>query len=325
MTFQIHDVAPEIPITGRVVDKYLTDELGENLTVVVDGVDGRTHHIAGIDPARVEDTRIGSVIEVGPAENVSRPSDRTIAGMAESGIYRPSRHLEQARFEGRVPGGDYEGYVDAHVRRLEALRRAGIAERIDADQWRIPEDFESRAAAYDAGRNRQANIRILSAARLEQQIGADGATWLDRRLVTPDASDLAPTGFGQQVREAMDRRRQHHIDHGDASPGPNGGTLYRRNLLATLSAREIERIGGEMAASKNLPFRAASDGQTVSGKFTGTVQLSSGKFAVVEQSHEFTLVPWRPVIDRQIGREVSGVVQGGSVSWQLGRQRGLGL
>nr|WP_320204361.1 DUF3363 domain-containing protein [Vibrio harveyi] len=38
----------------------------------------------------------------------------------------------------RVPGADYEGYVDAHVRRLEALRRAGIVERIDADQWRIP-------------------------------------------------------------------------------------------------------------------------------------------------------------------------------------------
>ncbi|ENT9821622.1 DUF3363 domain-containing protein, partial [Pseudomonas aeruginosa] len=39
----------------------------------------------------------------------------------------------------------------------------------------------------------------------------------------------------------------------------------------------------------------------------------------------FTLVPWRPVIDRQLGREVMGVVQGGSVSWQLSRQRGLGL
>lgn len=325
MTFQIHNAVPEVPIVGRVVDKYLTDELGENLTVVVDGIDGRTHHVAGIDAARVIDARIGSVVEIGPPDTASRPSDRTIATIAEDGVYRPSRHLEQAKFEGRVPGGDYEGYVDAHVRRLEALRRAGIAERIDADQWRIPEDFESRAAAYNAGRNRQANIRILSAARLEQQIGADGATWLDRRLATPDASDLAPAGFGQQVRDAIDRRRQHHIDHGDASPGPNGGTLYRRNLLATLRAREIERIGGEMAASKNLPFRAASNGETVSGRFTGTVQLSSGKFAVVEQSHEFTLVPWRPVIDRQIGREVSGVVQGGSVSWQLGRQRGLGL
>lgn len=325
MTFQIHDAAPEVPITGRVVDKYLTDELGENLTVVVDGVDGRTHHFAGIDPARVEDARIGSVVEIGPAEPASRPSDRTIASIAEGGVYRPSRHLEQARFEGRVPGGDYEGYVDAHVRRLEALRRAGIAERIDADQWRIPEDFESRAAAHDAGRKRQANIRILSAVRLEQQIGADGATWLDRRLVTPDASDLAPTGFGQQVRDAIDRRRQHHIDHGDAAPGPNGGTLYRRNLLATLSAREIERIGGELAASKNLPFRSVADGERISGKFTGTVQLSSGKFAVVEKSHEFTLVPWRPVIDHQLGREVTGLVQGGSVSWEFGRQRRLGI
>ncbi len=211
------------------------------------------------------------------------------------------------------------------MRRLEALRRAGIVERIDAGQWRIPDDFESRAAAYDAGRNRQANIRILSAARLEQQIGADGATWLDRRLMSAEASDLAPSGFGLEVRQAIDRRREHHIDRGDAAPGPNGGTLYRRNLLATLRAREIERIGTEMAASKNLPFRAATDGETVSGKFTGTVQLSSGKFAMVEQSHEFTLVPWRPVIDRQLGKEISGIVQGGSVSWQLGRQRGLGL
>ena len=325
MTFQIHEAAPEVPIVGRVVDKYLTDELGENLTVVVDGIDGRTHHVAGIDPARVADARIGSVVEIGPPDTASRPSDRTIATIAEGGIYRPSRHLEQAKFEGRAPGGDYGGYIDAHVRRLEALRRAGIAERIDADQWRIPQDYEARAAAYDAGRNRQANIRILASARLEQQIGADGMTWLDRRLVSAETSDLAPAGFGREVREAMDRRREHHIDRGDAARQPGGGIAYRRNLLATLREREVARVGGELAATKGLPFRAATDGETVSGKFTGTVQLSSGMFAVVEQSHEFTLVPWRPVIDRQLGREVSGVVQGGSVSWQLGRSRGLTL
>jgi type IV secretory pathway VirD2 relaxase len=325
MTFHIHDGPPETPVVGRVVDKYLSDELGENLTVVVDGIDGRTHHVAGIDPARVEDARIGSIVEIGPADTTQRPSDRTIAAIAEDGVYRPSRHVERAKFEGRVPGGDYEGYVDAHVRRLEALRRAGIVERIDADQWRIPEDFESRATAYDAGRNRQASVRVLSVLDLEKQIGADGATWLDRRLVSPDASDLAPAGFGQQVREAMDQRREHHIEQGDATRRQDGRTFYRRNLLATLREREIANFGTEMAASKALPFRATTDGETVSGKFTGTVQLSSGKFAIVEKAHEFTLVPWRPVIDRQLGREVMGVVQGGSVSWQLGRQRGLGL
>ncbi|MNF04604.1 hypothetical protein D3C80_2041640 [compost metagenome] len=61
------------------------------------------------------------------------------------------------------------------------------------------------------------------------------------------------------------------------------------------------------------------------GSFSGTMQLSSGTFAIVEKSQEFTLIPWRPIIDRQLGREVAGIMQGGSVSWQLGRQRGLGL
>ena len=123
----------------------------------------------------------------------------------------------------------------------------------------------------------------------------------------------------------MDQRREHHIEQGDATRARDGRVFYRRNLLSTLREREVASVGAEMVESKGLPFRAATDGESVSGKFTGTVQLSSGKFAVVEKSHEFTLVPWRPVIDRQLGREVSGIVQGGSVSWKPCRQKGLSL
>jgi type IV secretory pathway VirD2 relaxase len=325
MSFQIHDAAPATPVVGRVVDKHLSDELGENLTLVIDGIDGHTHHVSGVDQAKMADARIGSVIEIGATDGGPRPADRTIAGMAEDGIYRPSRHLEQARFDGRVPGGDYDGFVDAHVRRLEALRRVGIVERIDADQWRIPQDLETRAAAHDAGRGRQLNIRVLSTFDLEKQIMTDGATWLDRRLVGRGPSDIAPAGFGQEVSQAMDRRREHLIEQGDATRQQNGRVVYRRDLLSTLEAREVARAGAELATTKPMPFRTAGDGETVSGTFTGTIQLTSGKFAIVEKSHEFTLVPWRPLIDRQLGREVEGIVQGGSVSWQLGRQRGLGL
>lgn len=49
--------------------------------------------------------------------------------------------------------------------------------------------------------------------------------------------------------------------------------------------------------------------ETVSGAFTGTVQITSGKFAIVEKSHEFTLVPWRPASPAS-SREVTGIVQG---------------
>lgn len=324
-SFWIHDGAPPMPIVGRVIDKHLSDELGENLTLIIDGVDGRTHHVPGVDPAGVEDAHIGSIAEIGPAEVGRRPADRAIASVAEDGVYRPSHHLEQARFDGRVPGGDYDGFIDAHVRRLEALRRAGIVERIDADHWRLPEDFESRAAAYDAGRNRQLNIRVLSAFDLERQIEAEGATWLDRRLVGRGSADLVAAGFGQDVQRAMDRRREHLIGQGDAISHGDGRIFYRRNLLATLEQHDVVSTGAALATSRSLPFRATSDGETVQGIFKQTVQLSSGKFALVENAHEFTLVPWRPVIETQLGREVMGVVQGGSVSWQLGRKLGLGL
>ena len=70
-----------------------------------------------------------------------------------------------------------------------------------------------------------------------------------------------------------------------------------------------------MAASKAMPFRTAvGDGEAVSGKFTAIIQLSSGKFAIIEKSRAFTLVLRWLVIDRQLGREVMGVTQGGAMS-----------
>lgn len=64
-------------------------------------------------------------------------------------------------------------------------------------------DFESCAAVYDAGRDRRASVRIISAFDLEKQIGTDGGTWLGRRVAMPDALNFAPSEFGEQVCEAM--------------------------------------------------------------------------------------------------------------------------
>lgn len=42
-------------------------------------------------------------------------------------------------------------------------------------------------------------------------------------------------------------------------------------------------------------------------------------------AHEFTLVPWRPILDRHRGPEVVGIIRGIGVFWQLGMQRDRGL
>jgi Protein of unknown function (DUF3363) len=146
------------------------------------------------------------------------PLSRSIAAVARDnlGVYRPSEHLIEAGRTVRVPHDDYEGYVEAHVRRLEALRRAGIAERIDADHWIIPDDFEQRAAEYDAQRRRTLSVRVLSAFDLEAQISSDGATWLDRQILGRDRSDPVDSGFGQEVIDAKRRRVQVLIAQGYA-------------------------------------------------------------------------------------------------------------
>jgi hypothetical protein len=46
--------------------------------------------------------------------------------------------------------------------------------------------------------------------------------------------------------------------------------------------------------------------------------------ATVFAGLSFSLVPWCPVIKREIGRELFGVIRGNDISWQLGG-RGLGI
>jgi hypothetical protein len=43
---------------------------------------------------------------------------------------------------------------------------------------------------------------------------------------------------------------------------------------------------------------------------------------MIEKSLEFTLVPWRPALERHIGRAVSGIPHGDSFDWTIGRGRG---
>ena len=64
-------------------------------------------------------------------------------------------------------------------------------------------------------------------------------------------------------------------------------------------------------------------GDTIRGTYREALQLASGRYALLENAQEFTLVPWRPMIERSLGREIVGLVTEGGISWQIGQDRGL--
>jgi hypothetical protein len=327
--FTIHHEVPPSPVTGHLRGKGLAgDGLADKVHLVIDGVDGRLHYVE-LDAALVpEEARIGAILSVGRGPS-ARSVDKTVAALAarNHGFYEPSQHAEIARRTQRIPGGDIEGHVEAHVRRLEALRRAGIAERLDAGHWEIPKDFLEKAAAYDEQHGRKLFVEVHSAVDLDQQVGADAATWLDRQLVRRHRVETAPMGFGRQVGKALERRKVALIARNLAYRTQDGGVRYQPDLLATLQRRELDRAGERLAARsvERLNYVPARDGATVRGIYRGAVTLTSGRFAVVANERQFTLVPWRQILERFRGREVTGIVRGMGVSWQLGLQRTRGL
>jgi hypothetical protein len=316
-----------------VLDKGLgADEMAEQVRLVIDGVDGRVHHIE-MDAARAEDVGRGMIIAAGSAPPGPRAADCNILDVAgEGGVYRPSEHLERARTVIDRIGGDPEAFVRSHVRRLEALRRAGHAERIDADHWRVPADLPERGQAYDLVRDR-ANIRVsvLSPSGLDQQVGHNGATWLDRELVSRQRTALADEGFGQEVRAALDRRKQTLVNMGHVTDVGAGNVRAPKDLIQRLEAVDIERAGKALAVERWLPWRPAIPGNTISGQLIGCATLSSGRFAMIESfggdgGLGFSLVPWQPVLDKRIGQYISGIaLPGGGIDWSFARSRGLGL
>ena len=233
------------PVVGRLVARGLDDELTGTAYAVVDGADGRTHHIKLPDLDAAGDGPPGSIVEL--------------------------RKFDDA--QGR--------------------RRVALAVRSDLS--------------------------------IERQITATGATWLDRQAIAREPVALGGSGFGAEVRGAMDRRAEHLIGQGLAER-QSRGVSFSRNLIETLRRRELDALGEKLASESGRPLTSASTGEYVSGTYRQRFVLASGRFAMIDDGLGFQLVPWSPSLEKQLGRHVSGLARGdGGIDWSFGRKRGLGL
>lgn len=145
---------------------------------------------------------------------------------------------------------------------------------------------------------------------LEAQLGADGATWLDRLALARTSAPLSHGGFGAEVRAALERRADHLIAEGLARRSGRGVT-FARDLLAALRQRDLVAAATKLQTATGLAFRTSAEGEIVSGVYRQRLDLASGRFAMLDDGMGFELVPWKPQLDQHLGQQVAGTVTPG--------------
>ena len=219
--------------------------------------------------------------------------------------------------------GEAYAVIDGVDGRVHYVRFRGL----DALEHAAPEGGIVELRRFGGPQDRAPTLLLVSRSDsdLARQVTAPGATWLDHRLVNNDDASFAHGGFGAEARTAVNARIERLIDKGLARR-QGQRVIFARNLLDTLRRRELDAEGTRLAAELNLPYRPTESGAHVGGTYQRRLSLSSGRFAMLDDGLGFSLVPWSPSLERQLGRHVAGIARSdGGVDWTFGRNRGLGL
>ena len=319
----IHSPEAAANVTGRIVARGLADELSDRHYLIVDGIDGRSHYVDIGRGGEVEPFPDGAIVRLTPRAAAPGETDWRIAGIAAANGGRYSEDAHRL-----ADAGASAAFVQSHVRRLEAIRRrVGGVERAPDGTWSIPPDFVERARRYEALRGRAAPvvIELLSPLPLERLADHDGATWLDRELMSTGEAPR-DAGFGREVRSSLALRRAWLI--GEELASLDGQRLvWRPGAIELLERRDLQRAAAAIARETGLELLPAQEGARVEGVVRRRVDLASGRFAMIDDGREFVLVPWRPVLGRAMGRQVRGQIGsgGGAISWTIGRGREIDI
>lgn len=128
----------DVPIIGRLVDRGLDDELKGSAYAVVDGVDGRTHHIRLSDLDAAGDSTLGSIVELRRFDNAHGQRrvaiavrsdldiDQQVTATGATWLDRQNIAREPAALSNGGFGAEVQQAMD---RRAEHLIEQGLAER----------------------------------------------------------------------------------------------------------------------------------------------------------------------------------------------------
>ncbi len=146
------------------------------------------------------------------------------------------------------------------------------------------------------------------------------ATWLNQQLIGC-GQGLSYLGFGVEFKQAMVQRADFPVKQGLAERRGQS-VILARNLMSTLGNRELVQAANEIAADTGLAHVPLAEGQRVAGIDRRSVALNSGRYAMLDDGMGFSLVPWKPIIEQRLGKQLAATVRSSGLSWDIVRQRG---
>ena len=133
----LHQDVPSEPIIGRLVERGLHDELTGSAYAIVDGVDGRTHHLRFKDMEMTGDAKAGSIVELRSWEDAKGHDRLSLATRSdiplEAQIKAPGATWLDRQLVARDPVATGNGFGrevrDALDARASHLETQGLARR----------------------------------------------------------------------------------------------------------------------------------------------------------------------------------------------------
>ena len=228
-SFALHGEAPADPIIGSLVERGLYDELAGTAYAVIDGSDGRTHHLRFDDLDMTGDAKAGAIVETRSWQDtkgttrlsLATRSDLTLAEQVKA----PGATWLDRQLIAREPVACGNGFGSEVREAMEAralhLEGAGLAQR-RGQGFLFARDLIATLKANEVAQEIDAIVRRTGLAHRPSAAGDYvSGVYRERVMLASGRFAMIDDGMGFQLvpwRPALDQHLGQHIT-GTMTPG----------------------------------------------------------------------------------------------------------
>ncbi len=292
-------------LLGVVVANGAEDELKDQRFLIIEDHKGRNWYLSFGEAGQEVSPVIGAVVEIDKVKSEAKPSDLKIDKIAKRSGGKYSDDLHR-----KYDPQDSQAFHMALKRRLEALRGKQIVSIDGNDVWTIPSNYLERAVRLDRANTEQAVLKVKSWMSLQGQVKANGLTWLDQQN----------EGLEGRFKQARDERIKHLRKIGLLQ---DNATQLNTSVYDELRKQEMRSAEKSESQKSKRMLVELNKGQALSGCYEKSLFLARGRMAVVANTHQFAIVPWRKELERYRGLDMHFEMGRQKLSWSIGKERGI--